>query len=68
MKDVLGFCDVPLLEGRVVAAVVMSTVSVLLRVHRTYCPPQLLSIARTDHRSYCPPHFLNTALTVQCTY
>jgi hypothetical protein len=36
MKDILGFGDVPLLDGRVVAAVVIRTNSVLLRDHRTY--------------------------------
>jgi len=36
MKDILGFCDVPLLDGRVVATAVISTISVLLRDRCTY--------------------------------
>jgi hypothetical protein len=36
MKDILGFRDVPLLDGRDVSAVVISTISVLLRDHLTY--------------------------------
>ena len=68
MKDILGFGDLPLLDGRPVAAVVISNMSVLLCDHRTYCQPHLLSNAHTEHRNYCQPYVLNTALTVKRAY
>jgi hypothetical protein len=45
MKDILGFCDVPLLDGRVVAAVSISTISCRVTA-------ALLNTARTVHRTY----------------